>query len=78
MSLIVAKVKEKALLHTLGYDTDSTSCDSDDKDDLEQVEWISSSQDEMGQDKVNVDQYYHCNASLHDCNMSVNTVPSKE
>ena len=76
--LELANAKEKALLHTLGYDTGSTSCDSDNEDDLEEVEWISSSEDEMGQDKVNVDQYYHCNASLHDCNMSVNKVPSKE
>lgn len=70
--LELANVKEKALLHTLSYDTDSTSCDSDDENDLEQVEWISSSEDEMGQDKVNVDQHYHCNALLHDCNTSVN------
>lgn len=75
--LELANLKEKALLHTLGYDIDSSS-DSEDESDLkevEQVEWISSSEDEIDKDQVNVEQ---CDMTmLHDRNTS-NKLPSDD
>lgn len=66
--LELANLKEKALLHTLSYDIDSSS-DSEDESDLkevEQVEWISSSEDEIDKDQVNLEQ---CDMTmLHDRN----------
>ena len=67
--LELASLKEKALLHTVGYDIDSSS-DSEDESDLkevEQLDWISSSEDEIDKDQVNVEQ---CDmATLHGRNV---------
>ena len=75
--LQLANLKEKALLHTCGYDIDSCSCSEDESDlkEVEQVEWISSSEDEIDKDQVNVEQ---CDLTiLHDRNTS-NKLPSDD